>query len=338
MSISLEPAATGVSVDRMATRDLLVVAIRLEAEDVISIHFEAPPGSTPLEPWEPGAHLELRLPGSMVRQYSLFGDPTNRARYAIAVLRDPQSRGGSAHLHDTALVGRTIEVRGPRNKFELQPASEYVFVAGGIGITPITAMAREATRRGVPWTLHYGGRTRRHMALVPALEQFATPGQLNLVPQDEKGMLDLAAVVASTPHDGQIYACGPEPMLRALEHEAALAEPPRDLRIERFGAAAPSASDGTDGRADESFEVELRRTGVTVVVPADRSILDVVREHVPDAPSSCEEGFCGSCECRVLEGIPDHRDDVLSPDEKAENETMIPCVSRAFSSRLVLDL
>ena len=338
MTISLDPPrSSGAPSDRMATRELLVVAIRLEAEDVISIHLEAPPGSAPLEPWEPGAHLELRLPGGMVRQYSLFGDPATTTRYAIAVLRDPRSRGGSAHLHDTALVGRRIEVRGPRNKFELEPAASYVFVAGGIGITPITAMAREATRNGVPWVLHYGGRTRRHMSLVQALEQFADPEQLHLVPQDEDGFLDLADIVATTPPDGQIYACGPESLLKALEQTASAATPPRQLHTERFGAAAPEPAGG-ESPSNESFEVELRRTGVSIVVPADRSILEVVREHVPDAPASCEEGFCGSCECRVLEGVPDHRDDVLSPEEKAENETMIPCVSRAISSRLVLDL
>jgi ferredoxin-NADP reductase len=329
-----DPGAT--SADPFATRPLLVTAVCWQADGVITIEFRDPAGGT-LPEWRPGAHIELVLPSGLIRQYSLCGDPGDRTRYTVAVLREADGRGGSRELHDTALVGRTLPTRGPRNHFELTPAPSYLFLAGGIGITPIRAMVRHADRSGATWSMHYGGRTRGHMAFADELQAYGP--QVHLVPQDTDGLLDLAGIVAATPDDVVVYACGPEGMLRAVEEVCAAATPPRKLRIERFAAASSATPVLPDAdEAGEAFEVELSRSGVTISVPPDRTILDAVRDVLPEAPSSCEEGFCGTCETRVLAGRPDHRDQILSEEEREESETMMICVSRSCSPKLVLNL
>lgn len=311
---------------------LLVDRVSWEADGVVSVRLRARPGTDPVLPaWEPGAHLELVLPSGLIRQYSLCGDPTDRTSYTVAVLREAAGRGGSAEIHDSALVGRLIEVRGPRNHFALEPASHYVFVAGGIGVTPILAMAREADRAGVPWRLHYGGRTRSSMAFISRLRSLSAE-RVTICPQDEVGLLDLDAIVRASPPDAVVYACGPEGLLRAAQVAGEGATPPRPVRVERFAAAAPVATSG------DAFEVELRRSGITVKVPADRSMLEAIREVVPDVPWSCEEGYCGTCETRVLAGTADHRDDVLTPAQRAAGELVMICVSRAATPVIALDL
>lgn len=323
--------------DPFATRALRVTAMRWEAEAVVTLELRDP-GEGTLPAWVPGAHIELRLPSGLIRQYSLCGDPDDASHYTVAVLREPNGRGGSREIHDTALVGRTVAVRGPRNHFELRPAPSYVFLAGGIGVTPIRAMARAAARAGTPWTLHYGGRSARHMAFRDDLASLASPKHhVALVPQDTHGVLDLAAILADAPAEAVVYACGPEGMLRAVEQACAETEPPRTLRLERFAAASSTGAPVPAG-GDTAFEVELRRSGLTVTVPPDRTVLDAVRDVLPDAPASCEEGFCGTCETRVLDGRPDHRDQILTDDEKEESATMMICVSRCRDHRLVLDL
>lgn len=315
-------------------RPLLVAKVQPEAQDVISLHLVRPAGGE-LQPWAPGAHLDLLLPSGLVRQYSLCGDPLDRECYRIAVLREVEGRGGSRELHDGDLVGHEIGVRGPRNHFQLVDVPSYLFLAGGIGITPILAMARDVSRRGLPWRLVYGGRSRPTMAFVDELR--ALPGgQVDIVPQDELGLLPLDDVLGETPSTGAVYACGPEPMLRAVEDACQRHLPPGVLHIERFSsskATPPAAAVG-----GEDFEVELRRAGVTVSVPPDRTILEVVRDVVPDVLSSCEEGFCGACETTVLEGIPEHHDTILTDEERERSGTMMICVGRSCSKRLVLDL
>jgi ferredoxin-NADP reductase len=249
------------------------------------------------------------------------------------VLRDERGRGGSVEVHEQAQVGRVLKVCGPRNHFELLPADEYLFVAGGIGITPIQAMIESAESQGTNWSLLYGGRTRRHMAFADGL-QAAYPGKVALVPQDTSGILDLDSAIASSAPGAIVYACGPEPMLLALSEACRTASPPRTLRLERF---APVKSDEDDS-SNTAFELELRRSGIRLEVPADRSILEVAREVVPRLPFSCKEGVCGSCEAGVLEGVPDHRDSVLTDEERESNETMMICVGRSRTARLVLDL
>jgi ferredoxin-NADP reductase len=320
---------------RTAQRSLLVAQARREARSVVSLTL-VDEGGDDLPAWSPGAHIDLVLPSGLVRQYSLCGDPNDRTSYTIAVLREEAGRGGSAEVHDTALVGRTLDVRGPRNHFTFHPAPEYVFLAGGIGITPILPMIRAASACGTPWTLHYGGRDLAHMAFREQLHQLY-PGRVRIMPQDREGMLDLEAIVTAAPASAVFYCCGPEPMLEAVERACTAGSPPRELRVERFAAKvnrAPLATSTPLG----AFEVELARSGVIVPVRPDRTLLDVVREVRPDVAYSCEAGFCGACETRVLAGEPEHHDEILSEDERAAGDRMLICVGRSRSPRLVLDL
>ncbi len=252
----------------------------------------------------------------------------------VAVLREQDGRGGSAHVHDVLAEGDPVHVRGPRNHFPLAPAGRYVFIAGGIGITPILPMLAAAEAAGADWHLVYGGRTRSSMAFRDRLEKLY-PGKVAVLPMDEVGLLDLPTILAAPGSDAAdvaVYCCGPEALLAAVEQECAR-WPHGALHVERF---APKAG-VTDGpRA--SFEVELAQSGTTLTVPADRSILDVVEESGLQVLSSCQEGTCGTCETGVLDGVPDHRDSVLTDDEQAANDTMMICVSRSCSARLVLDL
>ncbi|MBC3191924.1 oxidoreductase [Pseudonocardia sp. C8] len=303
------------------------------ADGVVQLTLRAPDGAD-LPAWEPGAHVDLVLTGELTRQYSLCGDPAERAVLQVAVLREPDGRGGSAHVHDHLAEGDTVRVRGPRNHFALAPARRYVFVAGGIGITPILPMVARAEASGAGWRLVYGGRTRASMAFRDRLERLY-PGRVEICPADEAGLLDLATILAepgATADDVAVYCCGPEPLLAAVEERCAH-WPRGALHVERFAARA-GATDGPTG----SFEVELAQSGTTLTVPADRSILDVVEEAGLPVLSSCQDGICGTCETGVLSGEVDHRDSVLTDEEREAHDVMMICVSRARCPRLVLDL
>lgn len=313
--------------------ELIIDHAQHEAEGVVSLRLVDPEGRA-LPEWAAGAHIDVVLPSGLVRQYSLCGPRSDRHSYTIAVLRNDGGRGGSLEVHAHAEAGRRLTIRAPRNNFELTPSASYVFIAGGIGITPIRAMIEAADAQGVPWALFYGGRTRAHMAFAGLLQE-KHPGRVTLCPQDTHGILDLEAVVAEAPVGATVYACGPEPMLTALTKVCESATPARALRLERFAALIPGTGYFPK---NEAFEIELRRTGVVLPVPADRSILSVAREVIPNLPSSCEEGVCGSCETSVLEGVPDHRDSVLTSEEQDANDTMMICVGRSCSRRLVLDI
>lgn len=247
------------------------------AEGVVQLTLRSADGAG-LPAWEPGAHIDLVLADDVTRQYSLCGDPAERSVLQVAVLREQAGRGGSLQVHDTLAEGDTVHVRGPRNHFALKTARRYVFIAGGIGITPILA---------------------------------------------EPGVSADAAAV---------YCCGPEALVAAVEQECTR-WPHGALNIERF---TPRVGAGDGPR--ESFEIELAQTGTTRTVPADKSILDVLEASGIKVLSSCHEGTCGTCETAVLDGVPDHRDSVLTDEEQAANDTMMICVSRACSARLVLDL
>jgi len=329
----------GLDADLQRVYELLVQQVTWEAEGVVSIRLVDPSGAE-LPAWTPGAHLDLILPSGKMRQYSLCGDPADRAAYTVAVLRDQHGRGGSREIHDTALVGRSLSVRGPRNHFGLVDAPSYLFLAGGIGITPILAMAREVSRRGVPWTLIYGGRSETSMAFLDDLDKLGT-GNIEVVPQDVHGMLDLGTVLGRAPSESAIYCCGPEGLIRAAEEHAATRFAPDALHVERFGASssAPRGGNAIEPESDgNSFEVELRRTGAVLTVPADGTLIDVVREAIPDFLSDCEEGYCGACEVRVLEGEPEHHDQLLTDQERECGDRLMVCVGRSRSARLVLDL
>ena len=317
------------------TQRLLVRQARWIAHDVVELRLTRPTGGA-LPPWEPGAHVELTLPSGLRRPYSLCGEVTDTEAWTVAVHRVPEGRGGSREIHETALVGRELEVLGPVNRFPLVPAPGYLLLAGGIGVTPLLPMARELTARGLPWRLVLGARDRSR--LVYAEELVALGGdRVRLLPQDEAGLPDLAAELAATPPTHAIYACGPQPMLDAVTTLCRAPDPARPLHLERFTAGDDTSSDQLDAGSGE-FEVVLSRSGLRLTVPADRSVLDVVREKLPDVPYSCEEGYCGTCETPVTAGLPDHRDTVIEPSERPTATTMMICVSRCDSPVLELDL
>jgi ferredoxin-NADP reductase len=310
--------------------DLKVVGRTPIAEGVVLLSLMRP-GGGPLPAWTPGAHVDLLLAPGLVRQYSLCGDPRDRSVFRVAVLREAAGRGGSAYVHDRLAEGDTIRVRGPRNRFALVGSPRYLFVAGGIGVTPILPMVAEAAARGADWRLVYGGRTRASMAFADQLAR-EHPGRVELCPQDETGLLDLDSLLGVPCPDTVVYCCGPEPLLAAAEKRCA-SWPKGALRVERF---VPKAEDGHAPPA--AFEVELSLTGTTLTVPADRTILEVVEDAGVAVLSSCREGTCGTCETAVLDGVPDHRDSLLTEEEREAGDIMFICVSRAVSPRLVLEL
>ena len=312
------------------TTTLEVTRHRKTADDVLLLTLADPSGRD-LPPWTAGAHIDLVLPHlGLTRQYSLCGTPDDRSEWQIGVLRNPRSRGGSQYLHEGLQVGTTVEVRGPRNNFPLMPSPRYLFIAGGIGITPIRPMLAAATAANRPWDLLYGGRKRRSMAF---LEDLATYGdRVRLHPQDEAGPLPLASALAVPRPDCLVYCCGPEPLLMAVQDWCS-GWPPGSLHLERF-AARPDPP----RLRDEAFDVICHRSRRTLNIPPDRSILEVA-EMAGIAPlSACREGVCGTCETRVLQGVPDHRDAVLTARERESAESLMICVSRSSSERLVLDL
>lgn len=310
-------------------RECVIVGRELIASDVVRLTLESVDGRQ-LGAWEPGAHIDLLLAGgTLIRQYSLCGDPRDRSRWQVAVLRTPDSRGGSKAVHDELSVGAIVEVGGPRNAFGLEDGPRYRFVAGGIGITPILPMIEALEARGADWSLIYGGRDRAAMAFLERLE--ALGSRVRIVPEDELGRIDVDECLAVDERT-LVYCCGPSGLLDAVVERSAETAPGR-LRVERF-TAPPAASD----EQDEGFVVVLERSGKTLEVGPDQSILDACLAAGVDVPCSCTEGICGTCETDVLEGVPLHRDHLLSPDERASNRTMMVCVSRAQSDRLVLDL
>jgi ferredoxin-NADP reductase len=315
----------------MTEADLdLVVREREDAADGVVVLTLADAGGAELPPWQPGAHIDITVADGGERQYSLCGDPNDRSVYRVGVLNEPAGRGGSAWVHDTLTVGSTVSGRGPRNHFPLDESARYVFVAGGIGITPILPMIGAAEKSGAEWTLVYGGRSTQSMAFLDEISEFGS--RATIWPQDTHGLIDLPGLLSEPSEDTLVYCCGPEPLLQAVEKMCS-PWPSGALHIERFSpkeVGAPVRSD--------SFEVVLADTGVTVTVPPDRSILEVVEEAGVNVLSSCQEGTCGTCETGVVEGEPDHRDSVLTPQEQAENTCMMICVSRSVSPRLVLEL
>lgn len=335
LQVTWEPADVERSRDHtVRTLTMKVAAVKKVSDGVASFVLSHPDGGG-LPQWTAGSHIDVHVPNAngepFVRQYSLCSDPQDLSSYRIGVLRELAGRGGSASVHENLIEGSTLTVSWPRNNFHLAPSENYVFIAGGIGITPILAMVREANRTGANWQLVYGGRTRDSMAF---LDELAAYGErVTLVPQDEVGHIDLPGLLGEARADTLVYACGPEPLLRAAEANASH-WPSDSLRLERF---APKVVEITG--ADVAFEVEFVQSGQTVTVGADESILEAAEKAGLPVISSCKEGTCGTCETPILAGEVDHRDSILSASEQKANETMMICVSRANGScpRLLLD-
>ncbi|MGW3269229.1 PDR/VanB family oxidoreductase [Streptomyces sp. NPDC001056] len=299
---------------------LLLTAHETVADGVVQLRLEG----AELPRWTPGAHLDLVLPSGLVRQYSLCGDPEDTSSYTIATRLVEDGRGGSREVHERLAEGMELEVRGPRNRFPLVEAESYVFVVGGIGVTPVLPMLR-ALPDGAAWRLLYCGRTRVSMPFVEEVRKLAGD-RLTLVAEDEDGRPDLDALLAGVAPGTAVYCCGPEGLMEAVAERVPTGAA---LHLERFAPRASAAG-------NTAFEVELRRSGRTVSVPADSTVLAAVRRELPGTVYSCEQGFCGTCRQRVLEGEVEHQDELLTDAERADS--MLICVSRARSERLVLDL
>lgn len=316
---------------RFDSRQLRVTQMTWEADGVLSVRLADPSGAK-LPSWQPGSHLALQLSGGLVREYSLCSDPADHSGWSVAVLREPTSRGGSAHVHEQLRVGDLLTVDGPRNNFALEAAGRYVLIAGGIGITPIISMARHLEDEGADWTMLYAGRCGATMAFVDEIRELA--GERLTFHADDLagGPPSLSAQLADVDDDTLVYVCGPEPLLAAVA--AGLSDPGR-MRLERFKAPEPIApSEG----GDQPFDIVCSGSGKRVHVPTDTTALAALEAAGFAMPSSCTEGICGTCETKVVAGTVDHRDFLLTDAEKEAQNTMFVCVSRALTPELTLDV
>ena len=310
--------------------------IRLEAHDIVSYEF-VPATDAPLPPFEAGAHIDLHLPHEMIRSYSLVNAPSERDRYVIAVQREVNGHGGSAWMHATPRVGDVFTVAAPQNDFALaEDAALSVFIAGGIGITPIVAMLRRLNALGRPWRLHYAARSPEQAAYIDelrALEDQSKNGSGRIAlcfSSARAGRLDLAAIAADAPADAHLYCCGPGAMIDAFQ-AACSGRASAQVHCERFSASAEADTAG-------GFDLLLERSGQRITVQPGKTILETLLDNAVDVAYACSVGVCGTCITRVVDGIPAHRDDYLTADEKAQNRSIMVCCSGSRSPTLVLDL
>lgn len=313
---------------------LRLAARRPAAQDVVELTLESASGA-PLPAVEAGAHVELHLPGGLVRPYSLCNAPGETHRYVLGVLREAASRGGSVAVHEQLQVGQLLSASAPKNNFALRPTRAHkLLLAGGIGITPILGMARQLAAQGRSFALHYAGRSRARMAFLAALADTPLAAHTQLHVGDENGAMDMAAVLAAQPEGSELYVCGPAGFIdAALTTARQQGWPESHLHRELF-AAAPREADGED----RPFDIELAGSGQVVHVPAGCSAARALQDAGVPLLTSCEQGVCGTCLTRVVAGEPEHRDQYLTPEEQAANDQFLPCCSRARSPRLVIQL
>ncbi len=316
------------------TLELRVKRISYEADRINSYELVAPAGGD-LVPFTAGGHIDLHLSNGMIRSYSLVNDQRERHRYIIAVNKELAGRGGSQFVHDNLRVGDIVRVSKPSNNFALcEEAGHSLLIAGGIGITPLLSMARRLDALGRSFELVYAARTRSAAAFLDEIEALRSNGHIGVCLDfdDERSgrVFDLAAIARQAPAQAHLYCCGPQPMLEAFE-TATAGRPADHVHVEYFQAKDPPAIAG-------GFEVKLARSNRTIAVEAGKTILDALLDAGVAANHACSEGVCGTCETRVIDGIPDHRDQFLSKEEHAANKTMMICCSGAKSATLVLDL
>lgn len=321
----------------MTPVDTLTVQVarkHIEAEDICSFELRPLPGQH-LPPFTAGAHVEVQVPGGAVRHYSLCNDPAEADRYLLGVLKDGRSRGGSLAMHAQVNEGDTLRISPPRNHFPLAEAAPHsLLLAGGIGVTPLLSMAEHLHRAGESFEMHLAARTRARLPFGERLRHSGFAARVSQhVDEEPDTALNIAALLGAAPAGTHLYVCGPGGFMDAVLGTARASGWPADrLHFEFFGAdVAPQAGDG-------SFEVELASSHRVILVPADRSVAQVLAEAGVTLPTSCEQGVCGTCLTRVLNGVPDHRDLYLTPEEQAANDQFTPCCSRSKSARLVLDL
>lgn len=318
-----------------ATLKVRVARKAVEALDICTFELVAADGGT-LPAFSAGSHLDVQVPGGLTRQYSLCNDPGESHRYLIGVLKDPATRGGSKAMHEQLAEGDTLEVSAPKNHFALaHEAKHHLLLAGGIGVTPILCMAERLAVTGASFEMHYCTRSRERTAFVERIARstFAPRVAHHFDDGPAAQKLDIAALLAAPQPGTHVYVCGPKGFMDAVLGTArARGWPEAQLHFEFFGAA-PTATE-----SDGSFEVKLASSGRVVVVPKDQTVVQALAAAGVEVMTSCEQGVCGTCVTRVLEGEPDHRDLYFTPEEQAANDQFTPCCSRARSARLVLDL
>ncbi|CAN7382925.1 PDR/VanB family oxidoreductase [Microbacterium foliorum] len=301
----------------------------LVADDLLTLTLTAADGSR-LPDWTPGAHIDLVLPNGLTRQYSLCGDPWDAYRYRIGVLREPAGRGGSQYIHDILTPDMAVGLGGPRNNFALVPSDRYLFIAGGIGITPLLPMLRQAEQMGAEWSLLYLGRSRSTMAFLDELSVYGD--RVTIHAADELGRADLGDWLSEQRQDTKVYVCGPARLLDGVD-ELCGAWRHGWVRMERFSAK----EQGSPARSTP-FEIEIAGTGKVITVSPEENVVTALRAAGQTVMTSCAIGVCGTCETTVLAGEPDHRDSILDDAERHANNCMFPCVSRARSDRIVVAL
>ncbi|HEU4460692.1 MAG TPA: PDR/VanB family oxidoreductase [Methylibium sp.] len=316
--------------------DVRVARKSVEAEGICSFELVSVDGA-PLPSFSAGSHVDVRTPGGATRQYSLCNDPRETHRYLIAVLRDAASRGGSLAMHEQLREGDRLAISTPKNHFALDPAARsHLLLAGGIGITPLLCMAERLANVGAEFALHYAARSRARMAFVERIERSAYAARVQLHFDDGPAVqrLDLAKLLAGRAEGRHLYVCGPKGFMDAVLGGARAAGWPEAQLHYEFFSAEPQAARG----GDAGFEVQLASSGRIVTVPADKTVVRALADAGVTVATSCEQGVCGTCLTRVIEGRPDHRDLYLTPEEQAAGDQFLPCCSRAESARLVLDL
>jgi ferredoxin-NADP reductase len=318
-----------------STLQVRVRTTTYEALNILSYELVPLYPSTTLPAFTAGSHIDVHMPNGLMRSYSLMNDPSEKHRYCIGVNLDAKSRGGSRYMHQQLRTGEVLTISAPRNLFAMEEASPFnVFIAGGIGITPMLSMIARSQVLGTPWRLHYAARTRQHAGFLDLLASYSGQSgadvQLNFDQEPGASLLDLNAVIAALPEGAHVYACGPQPMLAAYE-QAASGLPPSHVHQEYFAAKESAVADG-------SYTVTLARSQRTLQISAGQTLLEGLLAIGAEPTYSCQQGICGTCEVKVLEGIPDHRDMVLNDTEKAANDRMMVCCSGAKSPLLVLDI
>ena len=305
-----------------------------EAKDIVSFELASANGA-PLASFNAGSHIDVHIPGGLTRQYSLCNDTTEQHCYRIAVLRDEASRGGSVAMHDQVHIGDVLHISSPKNHFPLQHAARTLLFAGGIGVTPLLCMAQRLAATGADFNLHYCTRSVERTAFQQEISDsvFADRVQFHYDagPPDQK--LNLEVALGNPQTEKQLYVCGP---VGFIDYVVATAKSKgwnsEQIHVEYFGAAVQDPS------GDVGFEIKIASTGQTYSIGADENIVQVLKSNGIEILTSCEQGVCGTCITRVLEGQPDHRDMYFTDEERIKNDQFTPCCSRSISKTLVLDL